>query len=287
MPASIIRLRGDTASNWSTANPVLRLREWGVEWKTTVGVGEVNIKIGDGVTSWNNLNYAHVSDITEKIIKTFATITESNPVLTTGETLKTLLGKIKKKFDYLNTIIGNFKAITIAMGNGSTMSAENISAAITALEQYKLTQANIYNGRDSSNTAMAASANTVRQNYADIGNVANLPSGYNNCVAAINGLNSNFVTPYESGGFKLNKFGQVDFQIAVTKDYSGDLTTIAQAPQQCVPVSRKMVVGSALIDGSRIPATFYVETSGAVRVYAATTAKTGVLFVVGGSYSIK
>lgn len=99
--------------------------------------------------------------------------------------------------------------------------------------------------------------------------------------------NSNFVTPHEASGFRMNKFGQVDFQLAITKDYSGDLTTIAQAPQQCVPVSRKMVVGSALIDGSRIPATFYVETSGAVRVYTATTAKTGVLFAVGGSYSIK
>lgn len=99
--------------------------------------------------------------------------------------------------------------------------------------------------------------------------------------------NSDFVTPATGDGFRVNKYGQVDFRVIATVDYTGDLTTIAQVPAQYRPVAQKMFIGSALIDGSRIPATFYVETNGNVRVYTVTAAKKGVMFAVGGSYSIK
>lgn len=50
-----IRPRGDTASNWSSANPILA--------KNEVGYDETNkkFKIGDGVTPWNSLPYANVA----------------------------------------------------------------------------------------------------------------------------------------------------------------------------------------------------------------------------------
>lgn len=47
---TVIKLRGDTAANWSAVNPVLSLREPGVTTDTRV------IKIGDGVTAWNDLD---------------------------------------------------------------------------------------------------------------------------------------------------------------------------------------------------------------------------------------
>ena len=52
MAAVTIKLRGDTAANWTSNNPVLALREPGVETDTA------KIKIGDGVTAWASLPYA-------------------------------------------------------------------------------------------------------------------------------------------------------------------------------------------------------------------------------------
>lgn len=46
-----IELRTDVAANWTTANPVLRAGEPGVESNSN------RIKIGDGVTAWNDLDY--------------------------------------------------------------------------------------------------------------------------------------------------------------------------------------------------------------------------------------
>jgi len=49
--AVTIKLRGDTAAGWTTNNPVLALREPGVETDTR------QMKVGDGVTAWNSLQY--------------------------------------------------------------------------------------------------------------------------------------------------------------------------------------------------------------------------------------
>ena len=49
--ASIIQIRRDTASNWTTANPILALGEMGAETDTS------KIKIGDGTTAWASVPY--------------------------------------------------------------------------------------------------------------------------------------------------------------------------------------------------------------------------------------
>ena len=49
--ATKIQLRRDNAANWQATNPVLSLGEPGVETDTH------NMKVGDGVTAWNNLAY--------------------------------------------------------------------------------------------------------------------------------------------------------------------------------------------------------------------------------------
>lgn len=46
-----IRLRGDSAANWTAVNPVLRLREVGLELDTR------RFKVGDGTTTWAALAY--------------------------------------------------------------------------------------------------------------------------------------------------------------------------------------------------------------------------------------
>jgi len=54
--ATIIQLRRDTASNWSSNNPVLASGEAGIETDTN------RAKIGNGVDSWNDLPYFSESD---------------------------------------------------------------------------------------------------------------------------------------------------------------------------------------------------------------------------------
>lgn len=49
--ADIIQIRRDTAANWASVNPVLAQGEMGLETDTE------KMKLGDGVTSWNSLNY--------------------------------------------------------------------------------------------------------------------------------------------------------------------------------------------------------------------------------------
>jgi hypothetical protein len=53
--ASLIKLRRDISSNWSTVNPTLASGEPGLETDTR------KIKYGDGSTAWNSLNYAGAS----------------------------------------------------------------------------------------------------------------------------------------------------------------------------------------------------------------------------------
>ncbi len=49
--ADLIQIRRDTASNWTSANPVLAQGELGAETDTS------KIKIGDGSTAWSSLSY--------------------------------------------------------------------------------------------------------------------------------------------------------------------------------------------------------------------------------------
>lgn len=46
-----VQLRRDTASNWTTENPVLLSGEMGIESDTN------KFKFGDGVKAWNDLPY--------------------------------------------------------------------------------------------------------------------------------------------------------------------------------------------------------------------------------------
>ena len=46
--------RIDTTANWQSVNPVLGAGEFGIE---KLSGGKCNLKVGDGVTAWNNLQY--------------------------------------------------------------------------------------------------------------------------------------------------------------------------------------------------------------------------------------
>ena len=52
--------RNDTTTNWESSNPTLAKGEFGIEWITNGSAtveGACKVKVGDGYTRWNDLNY--------------------------------------------------------------------------------------------------------------------------------------------------------------------------------------------------------------------------------------
>lgn len=94
-----IRPKSGTADQWTTANPVLGEREIGYEYPTGgLGKGIVQMKMGDGKTAWNDLPYAQVIPMTKNDIVT---------VESTANDKVPSAGYVKKKFDSLNSTLGN------------------------------------------------------------------------------------------------------------------------------------------------------------------------------------
>jgi hypothetical protein len=76
--ASIIQLRGGTASAWTSANPTLAQKEMGIETDTN------KIKLGDGATAWTGLGYFETGEVTlaASQVLTNKTITFADNTLT-------------------------------------------------------------------------------------------------------------------------------------------------------------------------------------------------------------
>lgn len=83
--ASLIKLRRDTAANWTQVNPTLASGEPGLETDTR------KIKYGDGSTAWNTLNYAGASGT---VTVPTATTTVSGTVKVDGSTITINAGVI-------------------------------------------------------------------------------------------------------------------------------------------------------------------------------------------------
>ena len=127
-----IRPRGGTKAQWETTNPVLGKREMGVQWESEIGVGKVVIKFGNGITAWNNLDTAVEveNDLVNKIISSIVTVSDEYPILNDGDSLSTLVGKIKKY--------------------------------IQDLKDKKLDKSARYDGTDSTSTELVPTANALR-----------------------------------------------------------------------------------------------------------------------------
>jgi hypothetical protein len=122
--------RNDTTANWTSNNPVLSKGEFGIEWITSgaSGVeGSCKVKIGDGFTPWNDLNYigGDASIITTSgegnTVIGVSSTTDANGVIT--YTLK--LG------DRLTG--GSLTANTILLGNGGLEVKTSSKTIVTTL----------------------------------------------------------------------------------------------------------------------------------------------------------
>lgn len=80
-------IRHDTASNWTTRNPVLLDGEWGLETNTFL------LKLGDGVRDWAHLPYLNKLDETYFIWNNDGTISFSDSFKQTIEALKAAAGQ--------------------------------------------------------------------------------------------------------------------------------------------------------------------------------------------------
>ncbi len=115
-----IQVRRDTAANWQSINPVLGMGEPG--WDTT----NLNLKIGDGTTSWNSLAVASYAEIAAFDV----TPSSPMPVNAYGELMETLqairmyLGSAAKSTGVVDTA-GRSRVV---VDGGNISSAGNITA---------------------------------------------------------------------------------------------------------------------------------------------------------------
>jgi hypothetical protein len=111
--ASIIQIRRDTASNWTTANPILALGEMGAETDTS------KIKLGDGVTAWASVPY--LIDAGD-----YLTATSTNTL-----TNKTITGvketKVAMAAHAIDLSLGNY--FTYTLSGAQTLTVSNIATS--------------------------------------------------------------------------------------------------------------------------------------------------------------
>jgi hypothetical protein len=120
-----IQFRRGTASEWTSANPILAVGEMGIETDTDL------FKIGDGTTAWNSLAYGGLTggfDSTQEIVSvgtsraltsadTGKLITNSAAITITVEGIA-----VGKQVDFVQT---NAEQITFAAGSGVTLNSKN------------------------------------------------------------------------------------------------------------------------------------------------------------------
>ena len=88
--ASRIKLRRDTAANWTDVNPILANGEMGIEADTR------RVKLGDGATKWADLKYA----ITDQLRVDGKTINSEMGVSIAQQDPETWINKVKAKANW-------------------------------------------------------------------------------------------------------------------------------------------------------------------------------------------
>jgi len=155
--ASLIKLRRDTAANWTQVNPTLASGEPGLETDT------LKIKYGNGSTAWNNLSYAGGSS------------SVSLPVAGIGST--GALGGVK--VDGLTITINN-GVITASGGGGSGSGVVN--AGTTGALAFYPTVGTVVDDAagltwDNVNNVFTVSATTILQQTSEVCNTKTGASG--------------------------------------------------------------------------------------------------------------
>lgn len=154
------------------------------------GKGKCQLKFGDGVTATKSLPIAIDGENADEMkVSTIPTVSDENPVLSAGETVKVFFGKIKKKFTYLENLLGNVKTVTNLFGSND---AKTVAQGLQNLVNTKFNKSDLYDGTDSTSKSLGATANAVRK----------VNEKTDNNTSSISQLNSNL--ELESGVTTIN-----------------------------------------------------------------------------------
>lgn len=157
------------------------------------GKGKCQLKFGDGVTATKSLPIAiDGENADETKVSTIPTISDENPVLSAGETVKVFFGKIKNKFTYLENLLGNVKTVTNLFGSND---AKTVAQGLQNLVNTKFNKSDLYDGTDSTSKSLGATANAVRK----------VNEKTDNNTSSISQLNSNLVSKLGTGSFTFTR----------------------------------------------------------------------------------
>lgn len=113
-----LRFREDTAQNWKIANPILASSEPARETDTG------KIKIGDGITAWNNLSYLQTAGGSDVVIDNTVTV-DNTEVLNAISANKT---ESDNKLDLINNKLDNITNVDTKLDELKTL-IENIEVS--------------------------------------------------------------------------------------------------------------------------------------------------------------
>jgi hypothetical protein len=151
-----IQIRRGNATQWSTANPILAAGELGLETDTNL------IKVGDGQTVWNSLDY-------------FADVDSASASLIgyVDERIEDVVGLSPETLDTL-------EELAAALGDDPDF-FNTISASVTSASAFALAEANDYTDGEVATaivTASAAAAGYVDQELLDYLTISSASSTY-------------------------------------------------------------------------------------------------------------
>ena len=106
-----IRIRGDTAANWESKNPILKQRELGYDMTAK------RLKVGEGLTAWKDLAYVAPDVIDDLVTGGIDKALSAEQ----GKELKKLIDTLDEKVDDINKDPG--QAATITIGSVTTGAA--------------------------------------------------------------------------------------------------------------------------------------------------------------------
>lgn len=150
-----IQLRNDTAANWTAANPVLCQSEMGVENDTH------KLKIGDGVTAWNDLEYFGMS---EAAVSALISAQEDNYYTVIRNADETDDAAITRALDGATAKKGDICTIKTALG--TTPETYSYMGYV-----YDGTTWGAMDGNVSADNVVMADDITLAGNYTSVGNV--------------------------------------------------------------------------------------------------------------------
>ena len=150
-----IQLRNDTAANWTAANPVLCQSEMGVENDTH------KLKIGDGVTAWNDLEYFGMS---EAAVSALISAQEDNYYTVIRNADETDDAAITRALDGATAKKGDICTIKTALG--TTPETYSYMGYV-----YDGTTWGAMDGKVSADNVVMADDITLAGNYTSVGNV--------------------------------------------------------------------------------------------------------------------